>query len=366
MQWLLIAFLIGALGNALEVVVLGRATDFFMLDPFPWPANLADQWVNVTIFALLPLSLWFSWKDESAPATPPEPELSVIITAFQEAATIGAAIEGILPQLPENSEVLVVCPDTETSAVVARYAARYPAVRHVIDPQKGKPHALNLGLRAARAEIVVLSDGDVVVADDALAPLLAPFQSTEVGAVSGHPISASTRETMLGYWSHLLTDVAHQIRLDRDRAGEFLVCTGYLYAFRRSLIPHVPEDALAEDAVISHLIAGQGYRIRYAPTAQVAVKYPSTYQDWLRQKVRSAGGYAQEVIRQSPQRMRSMQLEVVQGSRFALRYARNGRELFWSFLLFAARLHLWWLILLNVRWRRRPLQELWQRVETTK
>jgi cellulose synthase/poly-beta-1,6-N-acetylglucosamine synthase-like glycosyltransferase len=250
--------------------------------------------------------------------------------------------------------------------VVADYASRYPTVRHIPDPQNGKPHALNLGLQAARGEIVVLSDGDVVVAVDALAPLLAPFKDPEVGAVSGRPISASPRETMLGYWSHLLTDAAHQVRLDRDRIGEFLVCTGYLYAFRRSLIQQVPEDALAEDAVISHLIAGKGYRIRYAPTAQVAVKYPSTYGDWLRQKVRSAGGYTQKLIRESPQRMRSMQLEVVQGSRFALRYAQNGRELLWTLFLFAARLHLWWLILLNVRWRRRPLQELWQRVETTK
>jgi cellulose synthase/poly-beta-1,6-N-acetylglucosamine synthase-like glycosyltransferase len=250
--------------------------------------------------------------------------------------------------------------------VVANYATRYPAVRHVLDPQKGTPHALNLGLRSARSEIVVLSDGDVVVAGDALVPLLAPLQDPQVGAVCGRPISASPRETMLGYWSHLLTDAAHQVRLTHDRAGAFLVCSGYLFAFRRSLIAHVPEDALAEDAVISHLIAGQGYRIRYAPMAQVAVKYPSTYQDWLRQKVRSAGGYAQDFVRQSPQRMRSARLEALQGSRFALRYAQNGRELLWTLALFAARLHLWWLVLLNVRWRRRPLAELWQRVETTK
>lgn len=61
-HWLLIASLIGALGNAMEVVALGRATDFFMIHPFPWPANLCDQFVNVSVFVLLPLSLWWSWK----------------------------------------------------------------------------------------------------------------------------------------------------------------------------------------------------------------------------------------------------------------------------------------------------------------
>ena len=73
-----------------------------------------------------------------------------------------------------------------------------------------------------------------------------------------------------------------------------MLCSGYLFAFRRALIGDIPIDALAEDAVISHEIADAGYRIRYAPEAQVSVRYPTTYRDWLRQKVRSAGGYAQD------------------------------------------------------------------------
>jgi cellulose synthase/poly-beta-1,6-N-acetylglucosamine synthase-like glycosyltransferase len=292
--------------------------------------------------------------------------LSVLITAFREAATVGRAIESFLPQLPADAEVLVICPDPATTAVVDGYAARYPVVRHVADPQRGKPAALNVGLKAAQGDVVVLSDGDVVVADDALAPLLAPFEDPQVGAVSGHPISASPRDALLGYWSHLLTEGIHQMRLARDQDGQFLVCSGYLFAFRRALIDRVPEDALAEDAVISHLIARQGSRIRYAPQAHVLVKYPTTYRDWLRQKVRSAGGYAQDYVRKSPLRMRSAWLEMLNGTRLALRYPRSPREFLWTLLLFAARLHLWLLVLVNVQLLRRPLTALWQRVETTK
>jgi cellulose synthase/poly-beta-1,6-N-acetylglucosamine synthase-like glycosyltransferase len=292
--------------------------------------------------------------------------ISILITAFREAATIGQAIEVFLAQLPENAELLVVSPDPATTAVVDDYAARHPAVRHVADPQRGKPVALNVGLKAARGEIVVLSDGDVSVAQDALAPLLAHFGDPEVGAVSGHPTSANPRDTLLGYWSHLLVEGIHQMRLARDGAGQFMVCSGYLFAFRRALVEHVPEDALAEDGVISHMIARQGYRIRYEPRAGVLVKYPTTYRDWLRQKVRSAGGYAQDYIRKSPMRMRSPWLEILNGTRLALRYPRNSREFLWTLLLFAARLHLWALVFVKVRLLRRPLTALWQRVETTK
>ncbi len=292
--------------------------------------------------------------------------LSVLITAFREAGTVGQAIERFLPQLPPEAEILVVSPDPETIEVVDNYAARYPAVRHVADPQRGKPTAINAGLKAARGEIVVLSDGDVAVDENALAPLLAPFQDPRVGAVSGHPFSISPRDTLLGYWSHLLVEGIHQMRLARDQSGKFLFCSGYLFALRRDLVERVPEDALAEDAVISHHIARQGYRIRYAPQARVAVKYPTTYRDWLRQKVRSAGGHAQDYVRKSPGHMRSAWLEMVEGARLALRYPRTPREFLWTALLFAARLHLWLLVLIQVRLLHLPLSTLWQRVETTK
>lgn len=271
-----------------------------------------------------------------------------------------------LRQMPDNAELLVVCPDEETTAVINHHAQSHPQIRHIQDPGTGKPAALNIGLAEAKGNIIVLSDGDIVVADDALAPLLSPFADENVGAVTGHPLSSSPRDTKLGYWSHLLTEGAHQERLRRDAIGEFLLCSGYLFAYRKALIEHIPEDALSEDAVISHRIAEQGYRIRYAPDSLVYVKYPTTYQDWLIQKVRSAGGYAQEYVRNSPYQMRSAKLEAIHGTRLALGYAKNLREFGWTLQLFVARMHLWSLVFWQVRVKKRPLSELWIRVETTK
>jgi len=280
---------------------------------------------------------------------------------------MGRAIAAFLPQMAPDAELLGVCPDPETASVVKEYARRFPAVRCVEDSGRGKPAALNVALQAARGDVVVLSDGDVWVAEDALPALLTPFEDPQVGAVSGRPASVSPRDTVLGYWSHLLTDAgAHATRLARDTSGEFLVCSGYLFGFRRVLIELVPEDALAEDAVISHRIAAQGYHIRYAPEARVFVKYPTTYRDWLRQRVRSAGGYAQGYVSRSSVRMRSVWLEVLQGTPAALRYPRTVREFFWTLLLFAARAHLWALVWVNVWLLKRPLSVLWKRVETTK
>jgi len=171
---------------------------------------------------------------------------------------------------------------------------------------------------------------------------------------------------MFGFWAHFLTDSAHAPRQQRDKQGEFLLCSGYLFAIRRALVADVPADALAEDAVISHKVAEQGYQIRYAPNAEVLVKYPTTYQDWLLPEVRSAGGHIQPYIQRSSVQMRSFCWELRTGLILILQYPKTMQEWLWMALLLLARLHLWCLIYVKVRWQKQPLPLLWKRVDTTK
>lgn len=279
---------------------------------------------------------------------------------------MGRALDALVPQLAHDAELLVICPDAETSAVIRRYAAEYPQVRHIADERKGKPAALNLGVAAARHPLLIFTDGDVKVEDNALANLVRPFANPSVGAVTGRPLSSSPRDTLFGYWSHLLVHAAHLERTRCTKLGLPMLCSGYLFATRKELTMPVPEDALAEDAVLSHRIAEAGYTIAYAPEAIVYVKYPDNWADWLSQKVRSAGGYAQSYIRRSPLRMRSARLEALRGAQMAFRFARTPRELVWTVLLFFGRLYLWLLIFWRVRVQKRPLTQLWQPVKSTK
>jgi biofilm PGA synthesis N-glycosyltransferase PgaC len=293
--------------------------------------------------------------------------LTIVITAHREQKTIGRAIEAILAQdLSRCYELLVVCPDDETAAVVAEYAERNEQIHRLRDEGKGKPAAVNVALNAAKGEIVVLSDGDVYIGPGAVRALLAPFDDPHVGIVSGRPVSISPRSTVLGYWSHVLVDAgAHRQRSLRAARGEFLECSGYLYAFRRSLVSSIPEDSLAEDGLVSHMVRQQGLGTAYAPEATVFVKYPTSYRDWMKQKIRTAGGYAQQYLRGS-HGMKSFRSEAIHGTLAAIRYARNPRELWWTLLLLVARVHVWLRVWWDVKWRKKPFDAVWQRVTSTK
>ena len=291
--------------------------------------------------------------------------LTIIVTTYKEEQTLPRALDALLAQpLPERCEVLVVSPDDATAEVAQAYAARDERIRHLRDEGRGKPAALNLALREARGDVIALTDGDVYLAPGALTTLLAHLRHPRVGAVSGRPYSTNPRDNMLGYWSHLLVEQAHQWRQSKSLRGQYFECSGYLYALRRSLVHPLPEDTLVEDGLLSYQVWQQGYPIAYAPAAAVHCRFPTTFADWLRQKVRTTAGYQQGYLRGAP-RGRSLGEELLLGTGRALRFARTPREFAWSLALLPARLYVWF----YSWWRLRRCQSgegLWQRVESTK
>ena len=293
--------------------------------------------------------------------------ITVILTAYKEPNTIGKAIRAFLPQISKKDEILVACPDEETKKVILSYSKKHKQVKYVKDPGQGKPVALNILFNIAKGDFWILSDGDVFVGENAVKEILKLFSNLQIGAVSGRPVSLNSRNTILGYWSHLLSDIgAHETRMNLVKEDKFLVCSGYLYAIRKGIVKKCPEDALSDDAVISHLIWSKGYRIGYAPHAQVYIKYPTTFEDWLKQKKRSGGGYLQikNYVKNTPT-MRSFSKEAMGFFRI-WKYPKNLKEIFWTFALLFARLYLWALIFLNLKLRKRTFKQIWVRVESTK
>jgi len=294
--------------------------------------------------------------------------ISIIITGYKEEKTIGKAIECFLNQkVNEKIEILAACPDKKTRDVIKTYEKKYKNVKHIQDPGKGKPIALNICLKKAKGEKIIFSDGDVYVSNNSIKELISKLKNPKIGAVTGRPISLNPRNTMLGYFSHLLTDIgAHDTRKKYVKRGKFIVCSGYLYAIKK-VIKKIPEDALSDDAVISHAIWNKGYKIDYAPKAKVFVKYPNHFKDWILQKKRSTGGYNQ-LMKYFPKnkRMRSFWKEITEGFYKPFKYPENVKEFFWTIWLYFCRLYLWFKIYEDIHLREKKFGEIWKRVESTK
>jgi len=288
--------------------------------------------------------------------------ISVIITTYKEPKTLPKAINSILNQAPksmgEEMEIIVVGPDEETKSVVQKFSSQYSFVKYIQDRGEGKPAALNLAFKEAKGDIIVSTDGDVIVGSNAIKNLVHPFKNKDVGATSGHPISANKRNAILGYWSHFLTNAAHQMRIKKN----IWPCSGYLYAFR-NIIDKIPINALSEDGLITQMIRDKGYSIKYCPKAEVYVKYPNNFKDWFKQKIRSAGGYVQIT---ETKKMRNIGQEIKDGTKLFFEYPKNVKEFFWTILLYKARIYLWLIIFWKIKIRKEKFNAIWKRIESTK
>jgi glycosyltransferase involved in cell wall biosynthesis len=92
--------------------------------------------------------------------TSPSPRVSVVIGAWNAAATLPRAIDSILRQTVQELELIVVDDGStdETRDVVLGIGD--PRVRYVDLPHVGISRSLNAGLREARSDFVVLQDAD--------------------------------------------------------------------------------------------------------------------------------------------------------------------------------------------------------------
>ncbi|HLB82824.1 MAG TPA: glycosyltransferase family 2 protein [Gemmatimonadales bacterium] len=97
---------------------------------------------------------------------PTPPFVSVIVPCRNEEQHIGRCLESILASdYPhDRMELLVVdgMSTDRTRELVAWYAARHPVIRLLDNPRRIAPSGLNLGIQAARGEVILRMDAHVI------------------------------------------------------------------------------------------------------------------------------------------------------------------------------------------------------------
>lgn len=197
------------------------------------------------------------------------PEVSVIIAARNEAASIGPRIENLLAlDYPvDRLEVVIVSDGSEdgTDAIVASYADR--GIRLVAPGRVGKGTALGLGVAASTGEILVFSDANSIYRPDAIRALVRPLADPAVGGVAGNQVYASgtdvdgTATGERGYW-----DFDRTIKRAQSEAGSVTSGTGAIYAIRRAIFEPIPEG-VTDDMLNTTRVIDHGLRLVFAEDA---------------------------------------------------------------------------------------------------
>ena len=215
-------------------------------------------------------------------------KISVVLCTYNRCQSLQKALTGaaalVLPESVEW-EILVVDNNSndQTRKTVEDFICRDPGrFRYLFEPQPGKSHALNAGIRESRGDVLAFMDDDVVVHPDWLHKLTAALHNGEWAGAGGRILpewNCPLPRWLAPESSHAAGPLVafHPM----EQAGEiFEAPIGTNMAFRREMFekygnfrvdlgPRPGSELRNEDTEFGERLLAAGERLRYEPSALV-------------------------------------------------------------------------------------------------
>jgi glycosyltransferase involved in cell wall biosynthesis len=219
-------------------------------------------------------------------ASPPSPDVSVVLSTFNRAAVLAPALDALLEQSGCVLFETVVVDNNSTDAtrdIVRARLGRSPRLRYVFEPRQGLPHARNAGIRAALAPIVAFTDDDVRVGPTWVATIKRVFdENPDVDAIGGRVVPTWPGPLPPWFTARQLGPFALGERGDapiRVDAGNAALClVGANFAFRRDVFDRIglfdPDYVKSQDREIQLRLWRAGGVGMYVPEMAISVDVP--------------------------------------------------------------------------------------------
>ncbi len=229
---------------------------------------------------------------------------SVVIPAYNAAATIRACLDALSHQTLPVNEYNIIVVDDGSSDATAQIAEQVEGVQVVRMEHRGAAAARNRGAAAASGEILLFTDADCAPASDWAATLLAPFADLAKNIVGAKGAYRTAQRERVARFVQLEYEEKYA-RLRRYALIDFI--DTYSAAYRRAIFlenrgfDESFPAASVEDQEFSFRLARQGYRMVFVPQAVVEHRHPASLWAYARRKFR-IGYWKVRVHRRFPEK----------------------------------------------------------------
>lgn len=237
---------------------------------------------------------WSSGTEESSSV---RPGVTVLIPAFNEAATIGDTITSLQNQTRPPAEIIVIddC-STDDTADVAR-ALGATVVRPAVNTGS-KAGAQNYAMKNVRTEFTMAIDADTTVAPDAIERFMAVMSDHSVAAACGFVVPRHVRTVWeRGRYIEYLLAFAFYKPI-QDYFTKPLIASGCFSIYRTAvLLAHGgwQTRTMAEDMDLTWSMYQQGRAVRFVPEAVCYPIEPHNFHFMRKQLRRWSHGFMQNV-----------------------------------------------------------------------
>lgn len=223
------------------------------------------------------------------PVEGPPPSASLLFCAYNEAVAMPEKLANLalLKRRHPDLEILAF-DDGSSDGTGDLIAAQGDLVTLIRGPgRSGKAHGMKRLAARARGDVLIFTDANVLLDEDAIDRLLARYADPQVGGVLGslHYLGAEGSATAaVGslYWR-----IEERLKDEESRTGNVLGADGSIFSIRRSLYPDFP-DSVLDDLTVSMAVVFAGRRLVKAKDVIARERLVTARRDEYRRKVRIA------------------------------------------------------------------------------
>ena len=212
-------------------------------------------------------------------------DVSIGIMAYNEEKNIGKLLKTLLGQNLDSVKEIIVVNDGSTDRtenIVKKFSKNKKIKLINLKKRSGKVNAINVFLKTAKSEILIIKSADTIPKDNAIKYLIDEFKDPKIGIVGAHAIPINKKDNFVNFFGRFVYKLHHKISLKNPKFGE-------LIAFRK-VISNV-QDILVDEEYIAMLIKKKGYKLKYCPKAIFYNKQPSTLTEIIVRRRRYIAGH---------------------------------------------------------------------------
>lgn len=185
---------------------------------------------------------------------------TLVFCAYNEAASLPEKLANIAALKARHPDLEVLAFDDGSSDGSLALMQAHPELLTVIagGGRNGKAHGMKLLAARATGEIMIFTDANVTLREDAIEAVMAWYADPQVGGVCGALTylgadSSATAAVGSRYWR-----LEEKLKSEESRTGNVMGADGSIFSIRRALYPTFPDTVLDDLTVsMSAVFAGQ-------------------------------------------------------------------------------------------------------------
>ncbi|GLV25107.1 glycosyltransferase [Sphingobium sp. Cam5-1] len=240
-------------------------------------------------FLFYPLILRALPTKPEAPRAGEVTSASLLFCAYNEAAAMPEKLANLamLKRRHPGLEILAF-DDGSSDETASLIAAQSDLVTLIRGPgRSGKAHGMKQLAARATGDVLIFTDANVMLDEEAIGNLLARYADPQVGGVLGSLHYMGEGESATASVGSLYWRMEERLKDEESRTGNVLGADGSIFSIRRTLYPVFP-DSVLDDLTVSMAVVFAGSRLVKAKDVIARERLVAGRGDEYRRKVRIA------------------------------------------------------------------------------